>query len=85
MSIFFAFLGWIAFVVSALLAVEEKDSHKKAIEQKNNALKVWQRECVHWRELSADKDSEIARMTMEIERLTPKHGSGGRFVSKTAL
>lgn len=78
----FLAMGWLFAAAVFGVLLWKGSNEEKLVEQKNNAIKVWQRECVQWRELSRDKDAQIAHMAMEIERRTPKQGKGGKFVSK---
>jgi hypothetical protein len=81
MTAFFIFMGWFTAFTLAFLQGWNRGRHAKALEQKDNAIKVWQQANVQSQEEIRSLQSVVAHMHMEIEGLTPKRVNG-RFASK---
>lgn len=75
-------------LVASVLAIASRvllNGSDREVEWQRAAKEYWKERYRAMQEMVEARDAAIAHQHMEIERLTPKHGSGGRFVSKTAL
>jgi hypothetical protein len=78
-----AAIGWALFVVMAGFAWLDRGYYSNLVEQKDNCIALWRGENGRVRGKLADSEQIVELLQSEVKRLTPKHGQGGKFISKS--
>ena len=76
-------IGWLLFIASCMAALVERNHHNTALQQKDNCIALWRGENARVRGKLADSEQLVELLQFEVKRLTPKHGQGGKFISKS--